>query len=99
MQESNNNTKTSRTPFVIFIAGVIVLIHLAVIFAVKGCNRSDTQENTSKTETPAVTAPATKQTEEPGFWKRLFSGKKEEAENVGQNKMTGIKRYKPPFMK
>ena len=26
-------------------------------------------------------------------------GKKEEAENVGQNKMTGIKRYKPPFMK
>ena len=26
-------------------------------------------------------------------------GEKEEAENVGQNKMTGIKRYKPPFMK
>lgn len=26
-------------------------------------------------------------------------GKKEEAENVGQNKMTGIKRHKPPFMK
>ncbi len=83
MQESNNN-KTSRAPFLILIAGVIIVIHLAVIFAVKGCSRTNTQEDTAKSETPAAAAPAQKQTEEPGFWEKLFSGKKEKVETPAE---------------
>ena len=70
MQEINNNKSFSRTPFMIILAGVIIIIHLAVIFAVKGCNRSANKE----IKTPVAeqkTAP--KKAEKKGFWEKLFS--------------------------
>ena len=81
MQESNNN-KTSRAPFLILIAGVIIVIHIAVIFAVKGCSRTESQESKPQSQ-PAVTA-AEKKADSPGFWKKLFSGKKKNSADASK---------------
>ena len=74
MQTSFNNNTKSRAPFLIFLAGVIIVVHLAIIFAVKGCSSSGSEE--PKVETRSRTEKEPRK----GFWEKLFSKGEKTAE-------------------